>query len=103
MTVGLVLAAVAFWLVHVSERRQARETALPEATPGPAVPRGVQDVLAVLRSAGIEPEPEPEPEPGHGFNFGSGGGNGGKGGSAYGGDGGFAIGGSLLRCCLGQC
>ena len=53
MTVGLVLAAVAFWLVHVSERRQARETALPEATPGPAVPRGVQDVLAVLRSAGI--------------------------------------------------
>ncbi len=53
MTVGLVLAAVAFWLVHVSERRQARETALPETSSATSVPRGVQDVLAVLRSAGI--------------------------------------------------
>lgn len=53
MTVGLVLAAVAFWLVHISERRQARETALPETRTVPSVPRGVQDVLSVLRSAGI--------------------------------------------------
>ena len=53
VTVGLVLAAVAYWLVQVSERRQAAETSLPAERTASPVPRGVQEVLAVLRSAGI--------------------------------------------------
>ncbi|HLS44761.1 MAG TPA: ATP-binding protein [Ornithinicoccus sp.] len=51
VVIGLLLAALALWLVRVSERRQRPPVTAP--IPGPQVPEGVADVLAVLRDGAI--------------------------------------------------
>lgn len=48
---GLALAVLATWLVRLTERR--RQPLTTESPPGPQVPDGVADVLAVLRDGAI--------------------------------------------------
>ncbi len=48
---GIALSGIAVYAVRLSERQQRRVPPLPEAPP--ALPDGIADVLAVLRSSGI--------------------------------------------------
>jgi two-component system sensor histidine kinase SenX3 len=53
VAVGFLLAVLAWWLVRLSERWQAAETATAPDPYATVLPRGVQDVLSVLRAGGI--------------------------------------------------